>query len=103
MGGKGGEAKIVQICQTPLDNRLRKSTTLALPIAQVYCLPLWLNETDPRQFAGMIPLQLELRGLQPRNATAVFDWSVRASLAAAVVRWARRATVSACRAASGRE
>jgi hypothetical protein len=24
----------------------------------------------------MIPLQLELRGLQPRNDTAVFDWSV---------------------------
>ncbi len=42
----------------------------------VYCLPLWLNETDARQFAGMIPLQLELRGLQPRNETAVFDWTV---------------------------
>ena len=66
-GGKSGEPQIVQICQTPLDNRLRKNTTLALPVAQVFCLPLWLNETDPRQFAGMIPLQLELRGLQPRK------------------------------------
>jgi hypothetical protein len=75
-GGKSSEPQIVQICPTPQDNRLRKATTLALPVAQVYSLPLWLNETDARQFAGMIPLQLELRGLQPRNQTAVFDWSV---------------------------
>jgi hypothetical protein len=75
-GGKNQEAQIVQICPTPMDNRLRKGSTLAFPVAQVYCLPLWLNETDSRQFAGIIPLQLELRGLQPRNETAVFDWSV---------------------------
>jgi hypothetical protein len=75
-GSKGAEPDIVQACQTPLDNRLRKSTTLALPVSLVYCLPLWLNETDPRQLAGMIPLQLELRGLQPRNEQVIFDWSV---------------------------
>ena len=76
LGGKAG-AECVQICATPLDNRQRQNTTLALPISQVFCLPLWLNETDAKQFAGMIPLQLELRGLQPRgNSPAVFDWSV---------------------------
>jgi hypothetical protein len=76
LGGKTS-AELVQICATPLDNRLRKNTTLALPVVQVFCLPLWLNETDAKQFAGMIPLQLELRGLQPRgNEPAVFDWSV---------------------------
>jgi hypothetical protein len=75
-GNRGREAQIVQICPTPLENRLRKASTLVLPVAQVFCLPLWLNETDPRQFAGMIPLQLESRGLQPRNEPAVFDWSV---------------------------
>ncbi len=70
-------AERVQICATPLDNRLRKSTTLALPVSQVFCLPLWLNETDAKQFAEMIPLQLELRGLQPRgNGPAVFDSTV---------------------------
>ena len=75
LGGKA-TAQLVQTCQTPLDNRLRKNTTLALPVSQVFCLPLWLNEVDPKQFAGMIPLQLELRGLQPRgNGPAVFDWS----------------------------
>jgi hypothetical protein len=75
----GGKAtvELVQMCTTPLDNRLRKNTTLALPVSQVFCLPLWLNETDPKQFAGIIPLQLELRGLQPRGTEpAVFDWTV---------------------------
>ena len=76
LSGKG-PAERVQICQTPLENRQRKGTTLALPVSQVFCLPLWLNETDAKQFAGMIPLQLELRGLQPRGTDpAVFDWTV---------------------------
>ena len=78
LGGKAS-AEPVQICATPLDNRLRKNTTLALPVSQVFCLPLWLNETDAKQFAGIIPLQLELRGLQPRGTeTAIFDWTVAA-------------------------
>lgn len=76
LSGKAS-AECVQICATPRENRLRKSTTLALPVSQVFCLPLWLNETDAKQFAGIIPLQLELRGLQPRgNGPAVFDWTV---------------------------
>lgn len=73
-GAKGAE--VVQVCASPADNRLSKSTTLALPVSQVYCLPLWLNETSANQFAGMIPLQLELRGLLPRGEAVVFDWSV---------------------------
>jgi hypothetical protein len=75
-GGKGSAPQIMQICPSPEENRLRKGTTLAFPVTQVYCLSLWLNETDSRQLAGMIPLQLETRGLQPRNEAAVFDWSV---------------------------
>jgi len=71
------QAECVQICTSPLDNRLRKNSTLALPVSQVFCLALWLNETDPKQFPGIITLQLELRGLQPRgNGPAIFDWSV---------------------------
>jgi hypothetical protein len=75
-GGRRAQPAVVQVCQTPGENRLRSFSTLVLPVAQVFCLPLWLNETDTRQFAGMIPLQLEARGLQPRNGPAVFDWSV---------------------------
>ena len=76
LGGKTS-AEMMQVCATPLENKLRKSSTLTLPVAQVFCLPLWLNETDPKLFAGMIPLQLELRGLQPRGTEpAVFDWTV---------------------------
>ena len=72
----GTTAECVQVCAEPGDNRLRRTTTLALPLGEVFCLPLWLNETDPRQFRGVIALQLEMRGLQPRGQAAVFDWSV---------------------------
>jgi len=72
-----GTAECVQTCANPIENRLRKNSTLALPVAQVFCQSLWLNETDSKQFAGMISLQLEMRGLQPRgNGGVVFDWSV---------------------------
>jgi hypothetical protein len=75
--GPGRPAECVQTCPTPLDNRLRKETTLALPVAQVFCLPLWLSATDPKLFPEMIPLQLELRGLQARgNAAPVFAFSI---------------------------
>ena len=49
---------------------------LALPASEVMALPLWLLETDPKRFRAMIVLQLEARGLQPRGAEAVFDWSI---------------------------
>lgn len=76
LGGPNG-AECVQMCASPLDNRVRGVRGLALPIAQVYCLPLWLNETDSKQFAGIIPLQLELRGLKPRGTESmIFDWSI---------------------------
>jgi|GEM_PF-1712284 len=67
----------LQVCASPVDNRLNKNTTLALPVSQVFCLPLWLNETEPKQFAGIISLQLEMRGLKPRgDEPVVFDWTV---------------------------
>src|SRR5271154_4855688 len=76
LGGKSAPA-LIQTCATPLDNRFRKESTLALPVSQVFCVPLWLNEVDSKLFAGIIPLQLELRGLQPRGSgPAIFDWSV---------------------------
>jgi hypothetical protein len=71
------EAECLRTFRQPADNHWRERTTLALPAAQVYCLPLWLNQTDTKQLAGMIPLQLELRGLLPRApGIAIFDWSV---------------------------
>jgi len=75
--GAPSAAECLQACSSPADNRLRKNATLALPVAQVFCLPLWLNETDSKQISAMIPLQLELHGLQPRGVgAAVSDWSV---------------------------
>jgi hypothetical protein len=75
-GAKMG-TQCLRTCSSPIENKLRKNTVLAFPVSQVFCLPLWLNETDPAQFAGMIPLQLELHGLQARgNHPMIFDWSV---------------------------
>ena len=72
----------MQAYSNPTENRLRKSSVLALPVSQVFCLPLWLNETDPKLFPEMIQLQIELRGLQPRGADPVFDWAIVAQEAA---------------------
>ena len=58
-GGKTS-IQLVQVCATPLENKLRKNATLTLPVSQVFCLPLWLNETDAKLFAGIIPLQLKV-------------------------------------------
>lgn len=73
---KGREAECVQIYARPGENHAAKSTALALPVAQVHGLAFWLNETDSKRLAEMIPLQLELRGLHPRQQEPlIFDWS----------------------------
>lgn len=74
--GEGATA-CVQVCGRPGENQLRRHGILVLPVTEVFCVPLWLNQTDTKQIAGAIPLQLELRGLQPRNQlAAIFDFSV---------------------------
>ena len=72
----GPDTRCVQVGTTPLAPRGGPGAVLALPVAQVIALPLWLLETDPKRFRDMIVLQLEARGLQPRGVEAVFDWSV---------------------------
>jgi hypothetical protein len=73
---KGGQAECAQIYARPGENHAAKSTALALPVAQVHGLAFWLNETDSKRLAEMIPLQLELRGLHPRQQEPlIFDWS----------------------------
>jgi hypothetical protein len=53
-----------------------REAILALPIAQVIALPLWLPETNPSEFPGMIALQIEAQGLQPRGHEAIYNWSI---------------------------
>jgi hypothetical protein len=72
----GEGAACLQACQRLQDNSAGNETVLALPVAQVVALPLWLRETDPKQFREMIRLQLEARGLQPRAGEAIFEWSL---------------------------
>lgn len=72
-----GKNQCAQACASPKDNPWQKRSTLVLPIAQVFCLPLWLNETDPDRFPGMIELQLESRGLSARGAVpTVYQWEI---------------------------
>ena len=73
---KGRQAECVQTYTSPGENHAAKSTTLALPVSQVHGVAFWLNEIDARRLAEMIPLQLELRGLHPRQQEPlIFDWS----------------------------
>jgi hypothetical protein len=74
--GTGPHVEKVQVCATPGQNNLRQLSTLALPVRHVFCLPLWLNETNAKLFPGMIALQLELRGLHGRGKSPLMlDWS----------------------------
>lgn len=72
----GDGAHCLQACQRPQDHSAGNGTALALPVAQVVALPLWLQETDPKRFREMIQLQLEARGLQPRAGEGTFEWSL---------------------------
>jgi hypothetical protein len=73
----GADARCLQALRGPEEKSTgRNATVLALPVAQAVALPLWLQETDAQQFRGMIELQIEARGLQPRGHEAIFDWSV---------------------------
>jgi hypothetical protein len=72
----GADARCVQACQRPDDNAAGRAAMLALPVAQVVALPLWLQEIDAKQFRSIIALQLEAHGLQPRGREAIFDWSL---------------------------
>lgn len=55
----------------------KNKVTVALPIAQVFAVPLWLATTDKALMPDLIQLQLERRGLLPRyREDAVFDFRV---------------------------
>ena len=72
----GADAHCLRAGQTPPEIAAGRDATLALPVAQVTALPLWLQETDAKLFDGMIELQLEARGLQPRGRSAIFDRTI---------------------------
>ena len=67
-----GKSRCAQVCASPQQNPWRKKSTLIFPIRQVFCLPLWLNETNPARLAEMIDLQLETRGWAGNAAS----WSI---------------------------
>ena len=73
----GGDSRFLQACATPQSNPFQKRSTFILPAAQVFCLPLWLNETQLERLPEMIELQLEARGLAGRaGLPAIYQWSL---------------------------
>ena len=53
-----------------------REALVALPVAEVVSLTLWLQETRHEELARMIALQIEAQGLQTRGQEPVFDWSI---------------------------
>jgi hypothetical protein len=72
----GADARCVASSKRADEAPSNRNTVLALPVTQVIALPLWLQETDEREFRDVIALQLETRALSPRTAEPVFAWSL---------------------------
>ena len=77
----GAQARFTGTRDTPADARPSPQSVLALPLRQLFAVPLWLATTDPALMREMIFLQLERRGLSAgRNGTGlVFDYRVVAT------------------------
>jgi hypothetical protein len=72
----GADAQCLEACRALGDVPDARDLILALPVAQVVALPLWLPETNADEFPGMIALQIEAHGLQPRGHAAIYNWSI---------------------------
>jgi hypothetical protein len=72
----GPGAQCLEACRALGDVAGARDSILALPVAQVIALPLWLPETNAAEFPGMIALQIEAHGLQPRGHDAIYNWSI---------------------------
>jgi hypothetical protein len=72
----GGEARFLASFKQAVESSQNRKTLLGLPLSEVIALPLWVQETDERQFEEIVALQLEARGLAPRNSEPISDWSV---------------------------
>ena len=76
---EGNACRFSRVCASPRENPWPRKSTLVLPVAQVFCLPLWLNETETSRLPAMIELQLEARGLSTRHGTpAIYQWEIAA-------------------------
>lgn len=70
-------AVLAKTCALPDEAQPSSQSVLALPVRQLFAVPLWLATTDPALMRDMIFLQLERRGLAGRSSQdAVFDYQV---------------------------
>lgn len=62
-------------CSVPAEAQASPQSVLAMPLRQLFAVPLWLATKDPALMRDMILLQLERRGLAGRSPQeAVFDY-----------------------------
>lgn len=81
MGDKN-RARLLQACDAPADAQVSTQSVLALPLRQLFAVPLWLATTDPLLMREMIFLQLERRGLAAGRAPqdVIFSYRMVASV-----------------------
>lgn len=75
---EGSQPRSLGASDTPAGAQPSPQSVLALPLRQLFAVPLWLSTTDPALMRGMIHLQLERRGVAAgRNGHGmVFDYRV---------------------------
>ena len=78
----GGEGRLIETRESPGDGRISQQSVLALPVRQVFAVPLWLATTDPALMREMIFLQLERRGLAGGRSSkeVIFDYRIVATV-----------------------
>lgn len=79
---EGAQARLIGTCDTPAAAGASPQSVLALPLRQVFAVPLWLATSDPALMREMIFLQLERRGLSAGHSARemIFDYRVVASV-----------------------
>ena len=80
--GDGSKARLAGTFDTPAAAQLTPQSVLALPLQQLFAVPLWLATTDPVLMREMIFLQLERRGLAAGRTPQemVFDFRTVATV-----------------------
>ncbi len=74
----GSKPRLIETCDAPSGARPAPQSVLALPLRQVFAVPLWLATADPALMREMIFLQLERRGLSAGRSAheMIFDYRV---------------------------
>ena len=72
-----GVARLVETVKEPRMAKVERGTIMALPVGQVYCVPIWLATRDESLMRDMVLIQLERRGIKSdSSASMTIQYSV---------------------------